>query len=161
MTHAEPDRSVRPPFKDLVARYKSGYDAVVAALEGITDQELDRDREDGEWTPRQVVHHLADAEMTSAIRLRRLLAEERPVIYGYDQDTFTERLHYDRPIEASLAAFEGARLSTATLLDRLAEADPERHGWHDEMGMYSVRTWLEVYAAHAHNHAEQIRRSRR
>src|SRR5207247_6902969 len=71
----------------LVTRYKSGYDAVVAALEGITEPELDRDRGDGGWTPRQVVHHLADSEMTSAIRLRRLLAEERPVIDGYHQDT--------------------------------------------------------------------------
>ena len=57
--------------------------------------------------------------MTSAIRLRRLIAEEGPLIQGYDQDEYARRLFYDRPIEASLAAFKAARESTAEILERL------------------------------------------
>jgi hypothetical protein len=66
--------------------------------------------------------------MTSAIRLRRLLAEDRPQIIGYDEAAFAQRLHYDRPIEASLAAFHAARLTTAELLDRMDAAAWERAG---------------------------------
>ena len=97
----------------LVERYRQGYDAVVAALDGITDAELDVREARGEWSPREVVHHLADSEMTSAIRLRRLVAEEQPRITGYDQEAFARLLHYDRPVEPSLAAFRGARESTS------------------------------------------------
>ena len=98
--------------------------------------------------------------MTSAIRLRLLLAEERPTIRGYDQEAFARRLHYDRPIEASLAAFEAARRTTAELLHRMSEEDWGREGTHSESGRYTVEDWLEIYAAHAHDHADQIRRAR-
>jgi hypothetical protein len=63
----------------------------------------------GRWSAREIVHHLADSEMTAAIRLRRLLAEERPAIQGYDQEEFARRLHYDRPHEASLELFRAVR----------------------------------------------------
>jgi isopenicillin N synthase-like dioxygenase len=35
-----------------------------------------------------------------------------------------------------------------------------RAGTHTESGRYSVEDWLRIYAAHAHNHAAQIRRAR-
>ena len=72
---------------------------VVDALQGATEEMLDaRPRADA-WTAREIVHHLADSEMTAAIRLRLLLVEDRPKILGYDQDAFVRRLHYERPHE--------------------------------------------------------------
>jgi hypothetical protein len=112
---------------------------------------------DGGWTARQVVHHLADSEMTSAIRLRRLLAEDDPVIAGYDEETFAKVLRYDRPVDASLRALEAARATSAELLDLLTEEDWARAGTHTESGRYGVEDWLRIYAAHAHDHAAQIR----
>lgn len=143
----------------LLRKYREGTKAVRDALAGITPDELDRSDGD-EWSPRQVVHHLADSEMTSAIRLRKLLAEDNPVIYGYDEKTFARRFTLDRPLESSLQAFEGARATTAEILDRLTEDDWARTGWHTESGPYGVETWLRIYAAHGHDHAEQIRRAR-
>ena len=147
--------------RSLLATYRQGYAAVVDALAGASDADLDRRSQPGEWTAREVVHHLADSEMTSAIRLRRLLAEDEPVIAGYDEAEFARRLFYDREIEPSLAAFRGARESSAAILDRLSEREWARRGTHTESGAYGVETWLEIYAAHAHDHAEQIRRARR
>jgi len=145
---------------ELIRRYREGYAAVEAALEGITPAELDRTGSDG-WTARQVVHHLADSEMTSALRLRKLIAEQNPVIWGYDEELYAQKLWYrERPLEASLLALRAARESTATILDHLAEEDWARQGWHTESGPYSVERWLEIYAAHAHDHAAQIRRAR-
>jgi hypothetical protein len=144
----------------LVQRYKDGVGEVERALAGATDAELDARPAPGKWTAREIVHHLADSEMTSAIRLRRLIAEDKPVIVGYDQEEFTRRLHYDRPIEASMRAFAAARETTGELLDRLSEAEWAREGTHSESGHYSVLIWLEIYAKHAHGHADQIRRAR-
>ena len=109
---------------------------------------------------REIVHHLADSEMTSAIRLRLLIATDTPAISGYDQEEFARRLYYDRPIEASVEAFKSARRTTAEILDRMTEAEWAREGTHSEHGRYTVERWLEIYAAHAHNHAEQIRVAR-
>lgn len=145
----------------LIDRYREGPAVVDRALAGITEDELDFRIADGEWTPREVVHHLADSEMTSAIRIRRLIAEKEPLIVGYDQEEFARRLYYGRPIAGSLLALAGARMSTADFLAEFQESDWERFGTHSEFpGPFTVIGWLEYYANHAHDHADQIRRSR-
>jgi hypothetical protein len=143
-----------------VAEYEDGYRAVMEALEGATDADLDAREAPGEWSPREVVHHLADSEMTSAIRFRRLIAEENPVLVGYDQEEFARRLYYNRPIEASLAAFKAARETTAQILRLLTAEEWERFGTHSETGWQNVDVWLSYYRTHAHDHADQIKRAR-
>ena len=145
--------------EQLIAKYRDGYRAVMEALEGISETELDR-AADGGWTPRQIAHHLGDSEMMSAIRIRRLLAEPEPVIYCYDEKEFAERLTSDRPIEPSLEAMRWARETCAQLLDRMTHSDWKIVGRHTESGRYTSEDWLRIYASHPHDHADQIRRAR-
>lgn len=151
------DRATR---QHLIQEYKDGYQAVAEALAGVTDAELDARPAQGKWSAREIVHHLADSEMTAAVRLRTLLATLQPQIVAYDQDEFARRLYYDRPIEQSLDVLRAVRVSTAELLDRLTETEWLREGVHSESGRYSVERWLELYAAHAVAHAQQIRIAR-
>ncbi len=145
----------------LIDRYRDGPNVVDAALADITLEELDARPAADEWSPREIVHHLADSETRSAIRIRQLLAEDDPIIQGYDEAAYARRLFYsDRPIEASLDALRAARRTTVELLDRMSEADWSREGTHTESGRYTAETWLEIYASHAHDHADQIRRAR-
>ena len=147
--------------KKLIDQYNDGYRVVSEALAGATDEELDAHPAPGKWSAREIVHHLADSEMTSAIRLRLLLAVDNPKIQGYDQEEFARRLYYDRPIEASIEAFKSARRTTGEILARMTDAEWSRQGTHSEHhGSYSVERWLEIYAAHAHDHATQIRVAR-
>src|SRR5258708_13403523 len=108
--------------KRLIEQYNDGYRVVAEALTGADDDELDARPAPGKWTAREVVHHLADSEMTAAMRLRLLLAIDNPPIYGFDQDDFARRLFYDRPIEASLDAFKPARRTTPQILDPMTHA---------------------------------------
>ena len=140
----------------LIGLYRDGYRAVVEALHGATEAQMVKRPGPAEWSAREIVHHLADSEMTAAVRLRLLLALERPTIQGYDQDAFAGRLHYDRPHEGALEAFRYARETTAQILERLGEPDWLREGTHTEVGPYGVEKWLEIYATHAHSHARQI-----
>lgn len=149
-----------PERQALLDRYAAGYAAVVDALAGADDAELDRHGPTG-WSARMVVHHLADSESMAAIRVRRLVAEDDPVIQGYDEPTWAERLHYDRPIAASLAVVGAVRAASHQLLESLTEAEWQRAGTHSESGAYSVDRWLSIYAKHCHEHADQIRRARR
>lgn len=143
----------------LIAQYRAGYDEVAKALEGFPADQLTARPFPGKWTAAEIVHHLADSETQSGTRIRKLLAEAYPVIQGYDQDTWTVKLHYnERPIGPSLAAFKAARESTAQLFEYMSEADWRKLGWHTEGGSYHSERWLEIYAAHAHGHAEQIAR---
>ena len=149
------DRSAR------LARLRSGSDDVVAALAAITPTELDRPQQSGGWTARQIVHHLADSEATAYVRLRRVLAENEPVIAGYDEPEWARRLHYDRPIEPSLAVLRAVREASLQLLEALSPDEWQRSGSHVESGPYTVARWLQIYSEHAHDHANQIRAARR
>jgi hypothetical protein len=146
--------------KKLIEQYRGGYAAVAEALLKITPEEMDVKPGPGRWSVRDIIHHLADSEMTAAVRLRLLLAQDRPTIHGYDQDEFARRLHYDRPHEVSLELFQIVRQSTAEILDRLTPAEWIREGTHSETGLYGVEAWLKTYSGHAHKHARQIRVAR-
>ncbi|HEX2500719.1 MAG TPA: DinB family protein [Methylomirabilota bacterium] len=113
------------------------------------------------WSVRDVVHHLEDAELTGAVRLRRLLTEDAPVLPAFDEEVYRERLGYAaRPIEPALDAIRAAHATTAELLERLTGDDWARAGTHSEDGPYPPGRWLAFHAAHTHEHARQIRQLR-
>ena len=145
----------------LIAQYRAGVaevDSAIAEARALGPEALDRRPAPTEWSARQVVHHLADSETMSATRIRRLIADDDPVvIQGYDEPVWATRLHYDRPIEGSLALVRAVRDATADLLDAMTEDEWARRGTHSESGPYSADDWLEIYAAHCHDHANQIR----
>ncbi len=145
--------------RKLIERYADGYDEVMRSLEGFPAEALTARPLPGKWSAREIIHHLADSEMASALRLRQLLDEENPVIHGYDQDNRAERLRYnERDTAPAFEAFRGARATTLQLFALMSEEDWRREGTHTESGRYTVEDWLNIYAAHAHNHAAQIRR---
>lgn len=151
----------RQEREQLIEQYRKGVDDVVQALNGFPEAGLTAHPIAGKWSAAEIVHHLADSETISMQRLRRLLTEAHPVIHGYDQEAWARDLGYNqRPMEPALMAFRAARETTAQILERMSEADWAREGWHTESGRYSAEKWLAIYAAHAHGHADQIRRLR-
>src|SRR5215212_8007721 len=140
--------------QQLISQYEAGYDEVVSSLEGFPADQLTAHPLPGKWSAREIVQHLADSEMNSAIRLRKLLTEESPQIQGYDQETYATALRYnERAIQPALDALRGARATTGQLLDSMTEEDWAREGTHSESGRYTAGDWLSIYAA-------QIRRLR-
>jgi DinB family protein len=147
--------------QELIAQYKLGPSEVLRQLVDFPEDSLTAHPIPGKWSAAEIIHHLADSETTSGLRLRRLLVEDHPLIVGYDQDEYAAKLHYtERDIKPSLEAFRCARETTAQLLDLMTEEDWRREGTHSESGSYTTEDWLRIYASHAHNHAAQIRRLR-
>ncbi len=145
----------------LIRQYAAGYDEVTGALEGFPPGKLTARPFRGKWSAAEIVHHLADSEMTAAIRLRLLLAQERTVIYAYDQEAFATHLRYnERELGPALEAFRAACSTSVQILERLTPRQWAREAWHSEGGPYGTERWLEIYAIHARNHAAQIARLR-
>src|ERR1700686_2471335 len=147
--------------KELITQYQEGYNEVFRSLEGFPADLLTEHPIQGKWSAAEIVHHLADSETTSGLRLRRLLVEDHPFIQGYDQDAYAGRLNYNnREMGPALDAFRSARATAAQLFEFMSDDDWQREGTHSESGSYSAEDWLAIYAAHAPNHAAQIRRLR-
>jgi DinB superfamily len=144
---------------DRVAAYRSATAEFLAVAGALTDADLDtQPAEPDGWTPRMVIHHVADSETNSYVRLRRLLAEPAgTTIQGYDEGQWARALHYDRPVAASLEVFRAVRDSSAELLELITVEDLTRAGVHSESGPYTLGDWLQTYIAHARDHAAQIR----
>src|SRR6266850_3101678 len=149
----------RKEREGLIDRYAEGASEVGRALDGFPRDKLTAKPFPGKWSVAEIVHHLADSESNSGIRIRKLLSETYPIIQGYDQERYAVTLAYqERDMDPALDLFRAVRATTTPLLRRMTEDDWKRTGWHSESGVYTAERWLEIYADHAHNHADQIRR---
>ncbi|XZF77902.1 DinB family protein [Bacillus sp. AL-1R] len=66
-------------LKDAPSKYKD-------AITSLTEEQLNTAYRDGGWTPKQVIHHVADSHishMNSFIRVKLALTEENPTINAY------------------------------------------------------------------------------
>jgi hypothetical protein len=115
----------------------------------------------GKWTIRQVVAHLADAELVGAHRFRQVIAEDLPTIIAYDQDAWVRNLDYaHRKPKQSLETFRRMRAENHELLKSLPPAAFERAGNHSQNGRMTLAQILEGYAQHDESHARQLQATR-
>ena len=77
-------------------RFRRGAEVLATVLTGAAGEEVDFAPAPGKWTIRQIMAHLADAEMVGAHRLRLVVAEDNPTLTSFDQDAWTRNLDYAR-----------------------------------------------------------------
>lgn len=131
------------------------------AVASIPDAALARPEAPGKWSMRQVLQHLADAELVGASRFRMVLAHDRPELPGYDQDRWAERLRYqEADIGAALDDFALLRRLNLRLLRRATLEDRARVMCHAERGEESLEQMIRLYAGHDLVHLRQLARVR-
>jgi hypothetical protein len=146
-------------INDDVIDYEAATREFLDSVAALDEQNIDRHL-DGGWSARQVIHHVADSEVQSYARLRRLVAEpDGSLIQGYDEAAWAEcdALGYrELRVEHSLAVFACVRQASLDVLARLQESDLARYGVHSESGRYTLTYWLETYREHPRIHAAQL-----
>jgi uncharacterized damage-inducible protein DinB len=131
------------------------------ALDGLNAAQVSTPEKPGKWSMRQVVRHLADAEIVWGWRLRLVLAQDRPTLTGYDQDLWAERLRYaDANVDEALEEFTVLRRGHLRLLGAASADDLRRIGVHAERGEESVGHLMRMYAGHDLLHLAQLARIR-
>src|SRR5256886_16403004 len=113
--------------QQMISTYQAGYEEVLQSLKDFPEQSLTAHPIEGKWSAAEIVHHLADSETASGLRLRRLLVEDHPLIQGYDQDAYANRLNYNnREMSPALEAFRSARATAAQLFEFMNDEDWQR-----------------------------------
>jgi hypothetical protein len=142
-------------------RFRRGAELLAVVLTGVFGEEEDFVSAPGKWSVRQIVAHLADAEMVGAHRFRQVIAEDTPTLIAYDQDAWARNLDYARrKPKQSLETFRRIRAENYELLKGLPESAFDRAGNHSENGLMTLRTLLDGYAGHAESHARQLQQIR-
>ncbi|MEX2584045.1 MAG: DinB family protein [Gemmatimonadota bacterium] len=83
------------------------------AIRGLDREQLRAPEAPGKWSVQHVLQHLADSDLVWGNRLRLVLAHERPVLTGYDQDLWASRLRYDESDPESWSTKERPGVSRA------------------------------------------------
>jgi len=143
-----------------IEQYASAPTRLREALASIPPEAMKWRPAPGEFSVHEIVCHCADSETNAYSRIRYLLTEEKPVIVGYDPDTWAREFDYaNHPLDAALAAVEAARANTAPILRRLPDAAWAKEGTHTESGRYTAADWLRIYSEHLEEHIDQIART--
>ncbi len=148
----------RDPLEILAATSR----ALEEIVGGSSDETLRRPEAEGKWSMLEVLGHLADGELVWAYRMRVVLAERDPVLNGFDQDRWAQRLRYrEGHADEYLRRFRFQRERNLALLESLDADELARSGRHDERGRESLTEMLRLYAGHDLIHLAQLERIRR
>jgi uncharacterized damage-inducible protein DinB len=141
---------------EIIERFRRSPELLAVVLTGVFGEEEDFAVAPGKWSIRQIVAHLADAELVFAHRFRQVIAEENPTLVAFDQDAWARNLDYTRrKPKASLETFRRTRAENHELLKDLPESAFARTGNHTERGPLTLRRMVELAAEHAEAHARQ------
>ncbi len=139
-----------------IARIAACPPALRAAVQDLTDEQLDTPYRDGGWTVRQVVHHLGDSHANAFLRFRWVVAEDNTTIKTYDQDVWATLPDMTMPIAPSLVMLEGLHERWSHFLSRLPHDSWTRVAHHPERGQITLDDLLEIYSDHGDDHVRQI-----
>jgi len=141
----------------LLERFRRGPELLAVVLTGVFGEEEDFLIAPGKWSVRQIVAHLADAELVAAHRFRQVLAEDNPVMTWFDEKLWTANLDYARrKPKQSLETFRRLRAENYELLKGFPEAAFERIGTHSVNGPTTLREMVEGFATHIETLARQL-----
>jgi hypothetical protein len=130
-------------------------------LDTIPAQIAARPEAPGKWSIGEVIQHLADSELVGGFRLRMILAHDRPLLIGYDQDLWASRLRYrDVQVREAFDQFAAVRRANVRIWQNLTPEDLVRVGLHAERGQESLEHLRRLYAAHDLLHRQQLERIR-
>jgi uncharacterized damage-inducible protein DinB len=153
--HSSP-RSVR------INAYVDALQRLRAAVSDFTRPQLIARPIPGKWSTLEVVCHLVDSEQAWCHRLKRVIAEEQPLVIGYDESRFSATLAYqDHDLDEELALLEGMRRQMALILHRLPESVWSRTCVHSERGLMTLEEMLQAEIDHVPYHIEYILEKRR
>jgi DinB family protein len=111
-----------------------------------------------EWSANECLGHLLEAERRGFNgRIRTILAEDEPVLQGWDQvGVAVARRDHERPPAELLAEFLPLRADSIDLVRSLRPEDLSRTGLHDRVGELAIGDLLGEWVHHDRNHIRQI-----
>jgi len=146
----------------LIEAYQAGPAQLRAVVSDLSPEQLLARPLAGKWSTLEVVCHLVDSEQAWCHRMKRVIAEDRPLLIGYDESRFTATLGYhENDLASELGMLDALRAQMGRLLRRLPASAWLRQGVHSEMGLVTLQEMVRIEGEHVHHHIRHIQEKRR
>ena len=144
-------------LQELIAKYDQGPLELSNAVSAFSSIQLRIPASPGAWSVLQIVSHIADFELVYADRMKRVVAEEEPTLFGGDPDVFAAKLAYaQRDLREELDVICSVRRQVSRFLKTLQASDFERTGRHTSDGPLSLMVLLQRISGHIPHHLKFI-----
>ncbi len=144
----------------LLEDYLRAPDAVKEALERFPREMWQYRPEDKSWTIHEIIIHLADSDVVSSMRCRKIIAENGSELEPYNQNAWTRELDYHaQDPDDALNVMAVIRKYNYKMLKLVPELIWATHNaFHMDLGALTLDDWLSIYARHPYLHIEQMER---
>lgn len=148
-------------MRQLIEEYAKGYEALARAIDGVTEELLHFKPTADKWSIKEIVIHIGDSEMAAVQRMKKVIAEDNPLLMYMDQDLWVARLDYQAlNHEDYVMLFKLMRASMTPILQALKPEDWDRTGVHNVAGKQTLREIVRMYTDHIYAHVAQIERNK-
>ncbi|MCE2881850.1 MAG: DinB family protein [Planctomycetaceae bacterium] len=138
---------------DAIATYESGPERLRAACTGLSRDRLNTRIGPGEWSIQENAVHILDSDLASTHRMRRIVAEENPLLVSYDENAFISRIpSIDADLEQVLTLLEANRRFASRWLRTLPVEAFARTGIHTQRGKVTLLEIVKIYGRHIDHH---------
>jgi hypothetical protein len=142
---------------EMIESYVAGVETLRKAVAGMTREQLLSRPVAGKWSTLEVVCHLVDSGQVSADRMKRIIAEERPLLIAYDETRYAVALAYaERDLDEELRLFDLTRRQMARILCAVPPAAWARQGVHSETGLRTLEQFVTTEINHVPHHVRFI-----
>lgn len=147
--------------QQMIAEYAAGAETLRKAVAGMSAEQVRARPIAGKWSTLEVVCHLADFDPILADRMKRIIAHDKPLLLGADEQHFARSLAYDdRDIEDELKLIELTRKQMARILSKLPAEAFQRQGVHSERGLVTLEQMVRITTRHIPHHVTFIEEKR-
>jgi hypothetical protein len=148
--------------RKLIDRFATDAEELGKSIAGLSKADLTAFPVPGTWSIQQIVIHMLDSDLVGTDRMKRVIAEDNPLLLGYNESKFASRLHYeDQDPQLACDIFVKNRKLTADILRRLPDEAFQRSGIHTERGKETLAELVEGYVDHLQHHLKFIREKRK
>lgn len=145
----------------VIEQYAKGAEEMTRAIGGLSREEMNAHPVAGTWSIQQIVMHMMDSDLIASDRMKRIIAEENPLIIGYDETRFAERLGYDQAdAKTACQIFALNRQMTAAMLRALPDEAFNRSGVHNQAGKITLAQMVKGYHDHLQHHMKFLLQKR-
>jgi hypothetical protein len=145
-----------------IASFESGADALTRWTAGLTRAQLLATPVPGTWSMQTLIVHMLESDLAAVHRMRRVVAEEVPLLIAYDETLAAKRLAYEQADARQVCElFRATRLFAASWLRTVSPSDFARVGVHNQRGKVSLLDFVKIYVEHVQHHERFAQAKRR